>query len=493
MPNENLILTLGRPQGVETMVELPGFKVAARMPNNAGVEEIVTARIDAEGGSMPGRWYGYDAARAIVLDTNDRAGDVGARCAPRATSGRLGRARRTPGHFRRVRTGRSCATACWRRSCRLAERTGAGDVARGARPASQASTKQITPPGTRAGDGDEAPGSEGARRHGSGGHVQSASGRARLVRFRPGDVDHARRRPEAILRLARPVALLGQGPGPQASAGRSFGQQARRWRGRGFGRYGITDLSSQLRAGLEQFPGVKLIPFGWVAFFIFLYILLIGPGDYFFLKKVLKRMELTWITFPTIVLTVSLVAYYAAYVLKGNDLLVNKIDVVDIDQEAGIARGNTWISFFSPQNRDYSMHAIPTPLDAKDTPAAATGSGGDTARAPAGTEVVMSWFSVPEDQFAAMGNSSRRFSFGGSGYAYEPVGGVEFLENVRIPIWSTKCITAQWFGPAAPLVESDLQQAGNRPRGRNSHKPSGHCRLKTRFSRTERRSICSVI
>ena len=88
-----------------------------------------------------------------------------------------------------------------------------------------------------------------------------------------------------------------------------------------FYQYGVSDLSSQLRVALEQFPGVKLIPFGWVAFFIFLYILLIGPGDYFFLKKVLKRMELTWITFPTIVVTVSLVAYYAAYILKGNDLL----------------------------------------------------------------------------------------------------------------------------------------------------------------------------
>ena len=72
MPNENLILTLGRPQGVETMVELPGFKVAARTPNGGAVEEIVTARIDTQNGSIPGRWYGYDAARAIVLDTNDR-------------------------------------------------------------------------------------------------------------------------------------------------------------------------------------------------------------------------------------------------------------------------------------------------------------------------------------------------------------------------------------------------------------------------------------
>ena len=104
---------------------------------------------------------------------------------------------------------------------------------------------------------------------------------------------------------------------------------------------GVSDLSSQLRLGLEQFPGVKLIPFGWVAFFIFLYILLIGPGDYLFLKKVLKRMELTWITFPTIVVTVSLLAYFAAYRLKGNDLLVNKVDVIDVDQAAGLVRGRT--------------------------------------------------------------------------------------------------------------------------------------------------------
>ena len=116
-------------------------------------------------------------------------------------------------------------------------------------------------------------------------------------------------------------------------------------------------------SALEQFPGVKLIPFGWVAFFIFLYILLIGPGDYFFLKKVLKRMELTWITFPTIVVTVSLVAYYAAYVLKGNDLLVNKVDVVDIDQAAGVDARQHLDQPVQPQNRDYTIRTIPLPLD----------------------------------------------------------------------------------------------------------------------------------
>ena len=227
-----------------------------------------------------------------------------------------------------------------------------------------------------------------------------------------------------------------------------------------FYQYGVSDLSSQLRVALEQFPGVKLIPFGWVAFFIFLYILLIGPGDYFFLKKVLKRMELTWITFPTIVVTVSLIAYYAAYLLKGNDLLVNKIDVVDVDQASGLTRGNTWISLFSPQNRDYTIRTIPVSLD-RDAPLLAEAApSGQPVRPPSGTEVVTSWFSAPENQFGAMGNSGRRFSFAGNGYAYEPTSGVEWLENVRIPIWSTKCVSSRWFGPAAPLVDSDLQPVG---------------------------------
>ena len=76
---------------------------------------------------------------------------------------------------------------------------------------------------------------------------------------------------------------------------------------------------------------MPVVSFGWVALLIVLYILLIGPVEYFFLKRVLGRLELTWITFPIIVLTVSLAAYFTAYALKGRDLKVNKIDVVDVD------------------------------------------------------------------------------------------------------------------------------------------------------------------
>ncbi|WP_254053673.1 hypothetical protein [Singulisphaera sp. GP187] len=229
---------------------------------------------------------------------------------------------------------------------------------------------------------------------------------------------------------------------------------------------GVRDLSTKLREALEQFQGVKLISFGWVAFFIFLYILLIGPGDYLFLKKVVKRMELTWITFPLIVVTVSLLAYYAAYVVKGNVLRINKVDVVDVLQgpgpensvpASGLIRGSTYLDIFSPQNRDYSASIIPLPLD-REAPA----SNGDAPpRLPAGTDVMVSWFGVPEAGFGGMGNRSQ-MSFSSGGYEYLPAGGAEKLEGVRIPIWSTKCLTGRWFGPgpATPLIESDLRPAG---------------------------------
>ena len=87
---------------------------------------------------------------------------------------------------------------------------------------------------------------------------------------------------------------------------------------------GYDDLSGQLRSALDQFAGVKLVPFWFVALLIVLYIVCIGPLDYLFVKRVLKRMELTWVTFPAIVLLFSLGAYVLAYQLKGDQLHLNR-------------------------------------------------------------------------------------------------------------------------------------------------------------------------
>jgi hypothetical protein len=459
MPHEMLILTMGQPQGVEMLSDLPGFQRGGQAgPYNATRkvgDEIVLARIDSQMGRLPGRWYGFDAARAIVVDTSDR--EVMA-----SLDGLRGLALvewvKRGGHLV-IAVGANWQAVKDSALAPILPGIPNGRVKVASLDALEVfanSSKPITPPGTpevMVTKLEEVSGIALSEMSGVPLIVRGAQGFGRVTLIAI-DVNQKPFSdwPDRGLFWSRATDLRHQREqgttGPQFTGG-----------GVRFGRSGVSDLATQLRASLEGFRGVKLIPFGWVAFFIFLYILLIGPGDYFFLKKVLKRMELTWITFPAIVVAVSLVAYYAAYLLKGNDLLVNQVDVVDIDQVNGLVRGSTWASLFSPQNRDYSMRTVPLPLDHDASPSE-SGSNGDPPRATPGTEVMMSWFSSPEDQFGAMGSSSRRFSFAGSGYSYQPMREVEALDGVRIPIWSTKCVTAQWFGPSAPLVDAALQQVG---------------------------------
>src|SRR5262249_2537850 len=57
-------------------------------------------------------------------------------------------------------------------------------------------------------------------------------------------------------------------------------------------RYGSTkydEFGASLQGSLDYFEGVPVVSFGWVALFILIYIILIGPVDYLFLKKVLRR------------------------------------------------------------------------------------------------------------------------------------------------------------------------------------------------------------
>src|SRR5262249_7061720 len=128
-----------------------------------------------------------------------------------------------------------------------------------------------------------------------------------------------------------------------------------------FDKYGsrMDEYAGALQGNLDYFEGVPVVSFGWVALFILIYIVLIGPVDYLFLKKVVKRLEWTWVTFPVIVITVSAGAYFAAYALKGKDLKINKVDVVDIDLVGKRIDGNTWFTLFSPRIHNYTIGVEP--------------------------------------------------------------------------------------------------------------------------------------
>jgi hypothetical protein len=218
------------------------------------------------------------------------------------------------------------------------------------------------------------------------------------------------------------------------------------WRAANDGTQG--ELGGKLVKSLEAFPDVPVISFGWVALFILVYILIVGPLDYFFLKKVVKRLELTWITFPAVVIVISAVAYFAAYHLKGKDLRINKVDVVDVDLSGGNVYGNTWFTLFSPRIQNYTVGVEP-------------GTGwGPEERDPRKYGPFVGWMGKPDEGFYAYGG---RGSPGLFRRAYDYAPESSGLVGVPIQVWSTKTFSASWARPIKEdeLVEARLEVAKN--------------------------------
>ena len=187
-------------------------------------------------------------------------------------------------------------------------------------------------------------------------------------------------------------------------------------------------LLAELQRALENFEQIPVVSFGWVALFILIYILIVGPLDYVLLTRVFKRPELTWITFPVVVLSLSVLVYCVAYAMKGDDLRINKIDLVEYDLHSPQqAYGTTWFTLFSPRIQDYTIGVEPTaPTWTVAPPQDATSHA---------VEVAV----LANPDLAERVGSSSLFR---KPYAYaEDASG---LERVPIPVWSTRTFQASW-------------------------------------------------
>jgi hypothetical protein len=138
-------------------------------------------------------------------------------------------------------------------------------------------------------------------------------------------------------------------------------------------------------------------------------------------------MELTWLTFPTIVIVVSATAYYGANWIKGDDIRVNHAEYVDVDAATGQIRGTYWAHVFSPRSAAYNFSLQPTDVALVD--------GSDP-------HVHLSWMARPQMYYGGMSSGESGGSFFGSAYVYAP--DLSSLSNVSITMWSTKNLTARW-------------------------------------------------
>lgn len=235
---------------------------------------------------------------------------------------------------------------------------------------------------------------------------------------------------------------------PNPRGGRGGWQQPAQASYRSEGEDGIV---SALRANVDYYDEVPVISFGWVALFILGYTLVIGPIEYILLKKLLGKLEYTWITFPIIVLTVSGAAYLTAYAVKGQDLRMNKIDVVDVDLRTDPARprvyGRTWFTIFSPRIDSYTVGVEPKENWAK--------TRDERGYSPV---TAVDWFGLPKQGGVTAGNRGYTYEIDSRGDNSPVANGVS---GVPIQVWSTKAFTANWAGvtdPDAPPVKADIRR-----------------------------------
>ena len=154
-------------------------------------------------------------------------------------------------------------------------------------------------------------------------------------------------------------------------------------------------------------------------------------------------MEWTWLTFPSVVVLVSLGAYVLAYRLKGDQLRVHEVDLVDVDAASGRVRGTAWLNVFSPRMESFNLTVRPRQFDGRAVaPRPACGWPG--------------W----DCPAAALGGMNPRTSgplLWTEQFRYAP--DLDALFGVPIQVWSTKSFTARWEAPSQACPAAELTDA----------------------------------
>ncbi len=176
--------------------------------------------------------------------------------------------------------------------------------------------------------------------------------------------------------------------------------------------YGGSSIDGVFGALIDS-KQVRKLPLTWLLVLLIVYLLVIGPLDQFWLKKINRQM-LTWITFPAYVLFFSVLIYFIGFKLRAGDSEFNELHIVDVlpRNESAVLRGRTYASIYSPSNARYPL--------------------------------------VGSQPFSALrGEFSYSYSGAeGSGNATIVHHGNTFAAEVSVPVWTSQLCVNDWLQPA---------------------------------------------
>jgi hypothetical protein len=117
---------------------------------------------------------------------------------------------------------------------------------------------------------------------------------------------------------------------------------------------GLLVDDSQLVQAVYQLPSLQLPPTSGLLAIIVAYILIIGPINYFILKRI-DRRELAWITMPVLVVTFAAASFGYGSFLRGTDVVINEVAIVHGAPDATEASAQVYFGIFSPTRSTYQV------------------------------------------------------------------------------------------------------------------------------------------
>lgn len=212
-------------------------------------------------------------------------------------------------------------------------------------------------------------------------------------------------------------------------------------------RSSINDLSSQLFAALEEFPGVIRLSLWSVMGLLGIYILIVGPLDYFIVHRWLQRPHWTWITLTLWVVVGGAMLVGLANGLNGTRLRSTQLEIIDLDESAQLMRGQSWLTLYSPRTTRSSVELAQIVPD--------WSGDGKIEAAPA----LVSWVAPAENRIGGLyregGVQLTQREYRTSASAGEHPASPGYADY-PMQVWSTGRLGAEWSASTPRLVESKL-------------------------------------
>ncbi|MGZ0166387.1 MAG: DUF4350 domain-containing protein [Planctomycetales bacterium] len=229
---------------------------------------------------------------------------------------------------------------------------------------------------------------------------------------------------------------------------------------------GITELATQFQIGMETIPHVGDRSTLSVLGVVLLFLLAIGPLDYFLVHRLLKKPGLTWMTFPAIVIGAGLLASSVAGSANGRDIRSRVCEVIDLDFESGFARQTVWSTVYSPEHRRYRVAINHDSSALKNGPSEAPSTSDSKPASDDSSNGWLHWIAAPESNFGGMYRAAG-LNLGGASYSFSE--SRTEIENLPIPAASDRILASTaTFAVSSDLFELNLKQAGTGHLSRDS-------------------------